>query len=183
MKLDIETYGADALRKPARRVEKVTDEIRALAKDMLETMYDAEGVGLAAEQVGRDESICVIDVPADADKSKEAAKFNAGIAMPLVMVNPEILSREGSQRGNEGCLSFPDIHGQVTRAMQVTFRYTDLDGETRTATARGLLARAVQHELDHLAGKLMVDHFSQLQKMAVNGKLRRLASANQQAGA
>lgn len=177
MKLEIEIYGADVLRKPAKPVAKITDEIRALAKDMIETMHDADGVGLAAEQVGREEAICVIDIPKDADKNKEAEKFNAPIAMPLILINPTITASEGAQRGNEGCLSFPDIHGQITRAMQVTVKYIDLEGQPQIATARGLLARAIQHELDHLAGTLMVDRFSQLQKMAVNGKLRRLSAA------
>lgn len=176
MKLEIKTYGSDILRKAARPVPEITDDIRALARDMIETMHDADGVGLAAEQIGRDESICVIDVPAGADKTRGADEFNAGIAMPLVLVNPEITAREGAQRGSEGCLSFPDIHGQITRSMQVTVQYTDLDGKRQTATARGLLARAIQHELDHLAGTLMIDHFSQLQKIAVGGKIRRLAA-------
>lgn len=177
MILDIVTYGNEVLRREARPVAEITDGIRALAKDMLETMHDADGVGLAAQQVGREESICVIDIPNDADKNREAAEFNAAVAMPLILVNPRIVAEEGSQRGNEGCLSFPDIHGQVTRAMQVTVEYMDLDGAKRTATARGLLARAIQHELDHLHGRLMIDKFSTVQKLAVNGKLRRLAAS------
>ena len=100
MKLEIEIYGADVLRKPAKPVAKITDEIRALAKDMIETMHDADGVGLAAEQVGREEAICVIDIPKDADKNKEAEKFNAPIAMPLILINPTITASEGAQRGN-----------------------------------------------------------------------------------
>lgn len=177
MVLQIVTYGNDVLRRESKPVAEITGDIRALARDMIETMHDADGVGLAAQQVGREEAICVIDIPENADKNKDAEAFNAAIAMPLVLVNPRIVAEEGAQRGSEGCLSFPDIHGQVTRAMQVTVEYTDLDGAARTATARGLLARAIQHELDHLHGKLMIDRFSSVQKMAVNGKLRRLAAS------
>lgn len=177
MILKIQTYGNEILRRESRPIGAVTDEIRALARDMLETMRDADGVGLAAQQVGRDEAICVIDVPKGAEKVPGNEAFNAAIPMPLVLLNPRIVAEEGSQRGSEGCLSFPDIHGQVTRAMQVTVQYEDLDGKGQTATARGLLARAIQHELDHLHGKLMIDKFSSVQKLAVNGKLRRLASA------
>ena len=176
MVLEIVTYGDNVLRKPARPVAEIDDDMRKLAADMLETMYDAEGVGLAAEQVGRDEAICVIDVPQGCDTTPGADEFNREIAMPLVLVNAKITAREGTQRGSEGCLSFPEIRGQVTRAMQVTFDYTDLEGNRRTATARGLLARAVQHELDHLDGKLMIDRFSAVQRLSVAGKLRRLAA-------
>ncbi len=175
MILDINIYGDEILRTPAKQIGEITPEIRKLADDMLETMYDAEGVGLAAEQVGKDLSICVIDVPADCEKTKELSEFNAPVKMPLILINPKITAKSGTQRGSEGCLSFPEIHGQVTRAMEVTFEYTDIDGERKTATARGLLARAVQHELDHLAGNLMIDKFSSLQKISVAGKLRRLA--------
>ncbi len=176
MVLDIVTYGNDVLRRPAKPVEAVDDGLRALARDMLETMYDAEGVGLAAEQVGREEAICVIDVKPEYEKAADVAEFNRAIAMPLVMVNPRIVASEGTQRGTEGCLSFPEIHGQVTRAMQVTFEYTDLDGVRKSAVARGLLARAVQHEVEHLAGKLMIDRFTAVQKLSVAGKLKRLAA-------
>lgn len=175
MVLDIVTYGDEILRKEAREISEITDEIRTLASNMLETMYDAEGVGLAAEQVGRDEAICVIDVPSDCEKSKELAEFNAAIKMPLVIINGEITASEGTQRSSEGCLSFPDIHGQVARAMQVTLSYLDIEGKPQTITARGLLARAIQHELDHLKGKLMIDHFSNVQRLSVAGKLRRLS--------
>ncbi len=176
MILDIVTYGDEVLRTAATPIKEITPEIKTLAADMLETMYDAEGVGLAAEQVGRTESICVIDVPSDCEKTPELTEFNKDIPMPLVLINAEITASSGSQRGSEGCLSFPEIHGQVARAMEVTFDYTDLEGVRHTATARGLLARAVQHELDHLAGKLMIDKFSSVQKLAVAGKLRRLAA-------
>lgn len=173
MLMPVVTYGNGVLREKALQVEEITDGIRSLARDMLESMYASRGVGLAAEQVGRRESLCVIDVPPDAEKDGCRAE-NAAVEMPLTMVNPEILSAEGSQRDEEGCLSFPDIIAQVTRAEKVTVAYTGLDGERRQASARGLLARAIQHEIDHLNGVLLVDKMSAMQKMAVSGKLKRL---------
>ena len=166
-------YGEEPLRAKAVPVTQITPEIRQLVADMLETMKAARGVGLAAEQVGRQEAVCVIDVPADAEKP-ECAAFNAPVAMPLIMLNPEVSEPRGKQRDEEGCLSFPEISVPVTRASQVTATYTDLDGARRTITVQGLLARAIQHECDHLNGVLLVDRMSTLQRMSVAGQLRRL---------
>ena len=170
---EIVTYGNDALRRKAVAVAEINDGIRQLAASMLEAMYAARGVGLAAEQIGRDEAICVIDIPAEMERP-ECREENSTIAMPLVLINPEIISNEGTQRSDEGCLSFPDIYAPITRAMRVTFTYTDLEGKRQTAKAAGLLARAVQHELDHLNGVLLVDRMSAMQKLSVAGQLRRL---------
>ena len=169
----IVTYGREALRRKARPVPKITAEIATLARDMLETMRAARGVGLAAEQVGHEESVCVIDVPAESEKPSCVAA-NAAIRMPLIMINPEITATEGQQRGEEGCLSFPDISTPVTRANQATATYTDLAGARQTVVAQGLLARAIQHEIDHLNGILLVDRMSPLHRLAMAGKLKRL---------
>ena len=177
MTYQVVTFGQDALRAKAKPVAELTDEIRKLAADMLETMYAAGGVGLAAEQVGRDERICVIDVPADAER-KECVEFNKAVEMPLVLINPEIKElSKATQRGSEGCLSFPEIFAQITRANEVAVEYTGLDGVRRTARARGLLARAIQHECDHLDGVLLVDKMSTVQRISVSGKLKRLQAS------
>lgn len=167
------TFGVEVLRQKATPVAEVTDEVRKLVLNMLETMYAAKGVGLAAEQVGCTECVCVIDVPMDAEK-EECRADNASIAMPLVLINPEILASEGKQRNEEGCLSFPDINAPITRANQVTVTYLDIKGHRQTVTAKGLLARAIQHEIDHLNGILLVDKMSPMQKLSVSGQLRRL---------
>ena len=143
-------------------------------------MYAAKGVGLAAEQVGRTESVCVIDVPREAEK-EACREENAAIAMPLVLINPEINATEGKQRNEEGCLSFPEIGAPITRADKVTVTYTDLNGVRQTVSARGLLSRAIQHEVDHLNGILLVDKMSPMQKMSVAGQLRRLQKDAQHA--
>ena len=171
---DVVKFGQGVLREKARPVAEVTDEIKKLAADMLETMYAASGVGLAAEQIGRTERLCVIDVPADAEK-KECVEFNKAVEMPLILINPEIKEySKATQRGNEGCLSFPEVFAQITRSNEVEVEYTGLDGTRRTARARGLLARAIQHECDHLDGVLLVDKMSAVQRISVNGKLKRL---------
>ena len=158
-------FGNEALRKKSQPIAQVDDGIRKLASDMLASMYAGKGLGLAAEQIGRDEAICVIDVP------KEEA---CGIAMPVVLINPKILATEGEQVGQEGCLSFPDIYVNVKRSEKVTATYMDTDGTTQTIEASGLLARAIQHELDHLNAVLLVDHMSAVQKVANAGRLKRL---------
>lgn len=133
--------GDPILRKTSREVKEVTPKIRELIDDMLETMYESNGVGLAAPQVGILKRIVVIDVGEG----------------PLVMINPEIISTEGSQTGDEGCLSVPGKAGQVTRPNDVTVRFMDEDMEWYELQGTELLARAICHECDHLDGKLYVD--------------------------
>jgi len=177
MILKVFKYGEAILREKAQTVGVVTDEIRRLADDMVDTMHKAKGVGLAAPQVGRRERLCVIDMPADCDTEEDAA-FNAPIPMPLVLVNPEIVAQEGSVCDKEGCLSFPDVGGKITRAEQVTVQYLDLDNRPQMVTARGYLARAVQHETDHLNGVLYIDHMTAVERLACAAKLKKLAAKN-----
>jgi len=169
----IVTFGNEALRVPAQPVAEVNDAIRQLVRDLLETMYASKGVGLAAEQIGRTERVCVIDVPADAEKA-DCRETNAAIPMPLVLINPEIIASEGKQRNEEGCLSFPEISAPITRPDKVTVTFLDLNGARQTVTARGLLSRAIQHETDHLNGVLLVDKMSPMQRLSVAGQLKRL---------
>ncbi len=172
MSESIRIFGDPALRRKARPVVEVTPELLALAQDMLDTMYAADGVGLAAEQIGRTESLCVIDVPPDAQGND--APLNAGVAMPMVMFNPKILEREGSQRGSEGCLSFPGVSAHVTRARTVTVEWMGPNGKHYQARVHGLLARAVQHETDHLEGVVFTDKLSPAQILLLKGKLAKL---------
>ena len=177
MNLKIVKYGDPVLREKAQPVAVVTDELRQLAADMIATMHRAKGVGLAAEQVGRTEKLCVIDIPEGCD-SDEDELFNASVPMPLVLFNPEIVSQEGSQRDKEGCLSFPGIGGSITRAAQVTCQYLDEDNMPQMLAARGFLARALQHEIDHLNGVLYVDHMSEVERLEYANKLKKLSAAN-----
>lgn len=177
MTLPIVKYGSGVLREKARPVAAVTLDLVTLAQDMIDTMHGARGVGLAAEQVGRLESLCVIDVPSDCE-DEDARAFNAGVEMPLVMFNPLIVAEEGSQSGKEGCLSFPGLSGNVTRPAQVTCQYTDAAGRSQMVTARGFLARAILHETDHLNGVLYVDRLGAVDKLALAGKLRKMAKKN-----
>lgn len=138
---NIRTDEDPILRKRARDIDEITDRIRTLQQDMLETMYHAEGVGLAANQVGILRRIVVIDVGEG----------------PITLINPEILSEEGCQTGLEGCLSVPDVNGKVARPEKVSVAYTDMDGERQVLEGAGLLARAICHEVDHLNGILFTD--------------------------
>jgi len=159
--LDIRVLGDPVLRKPTKPVTEFTDELRKLIADMFETMYAAEGIGLAAPQVGRTERLAVVDV--------EGAKF--------VLVNPEILEREGgSEKGEEGCLSIPDIYGDVDRALTVTIRATDENGKEYEATGSELLGRCFQHEIDHLDGKLFIDYLSPLKRRSAMSKWEKTKS-------
>ena len=176
MKLKIRTYGDPILRKRAQPVAGVTDDLRRLADDLLETMYAACGLGLAAQQVGETCALCVIDIPEAMDVEEEKGpRLNPEVSMPLILFNPIIrLERPKKKSSDEGCLSFPDIHCPVRRAVEVTLAYTDREGRVGELTAKGLLARAIQHELDHLAGVLLVDRMSPIKKISLAGQLKKL---------
>ena len=138
---NIREYGDEVLKKTCKEVKEMTPRTKELIEDMLETMYDAQGVGLAAPQVGVLKRIVVIDVGEG----------------PIVLINPEIIKTEGSQTGDEGCLSVPGKAGTVTRPNEVTVRFMGEDGEWYELEGTELLARAICHECDHLDGKLYVD--------------------------
>ena len=178
MKYEVLTYGNAALRKKAVPVKKVDDSIRQLAKDMLSAMYFAHGVGLAAEQVGRTEALCIIDIPVDLDsQEKGGPRDNPHVRMPMALVNPKIIAEVGEQASQEGCLSFPEIFVTLSRPYEVTVVFTGLDNRERIETVRGYLARAVLHEMDHLNGVLLVDRMSTIQKLTMATKLKRLKKA------
>jgi peptide deformylase len=149
--LEIHVLGSPVLREETKPVGAITDELRQLVEDMFETMRAAQGIGLAAPQVGRLERVAVVDVDND----------------PIVLINPEIVAESGSERAEEGCLSIPDIYGDVDRAARVTVRATNLEGKTFEREATELLARAFQHEIDHLHGKLFIDYLSFLKRRGV----------------
>lgn len=175
MSLSICTYGNPVLRKKAAEVTEITGQIHELAKDMLETMYEERGVGLAAEQVGRTERMFVIDIPPESDTDEDGQRENPDIAMPMVLINPKITGHtEDVQVGPEGCLSFPEIFANIERWYEVDAEYMDLEGHVQKIRAKGLLSRAIQHELDHLDGILLVDRMSHVKKVAIGGKLKRL---------
>jgi peptide deformylase len=156
--LDIYVLGAPILREETERVTDVGPEFQKLVDDMFETMYAAKGIGLAAPQVGRTERVAVVDV--------DGARH--------VIVNPEIVVREGLQKGEEGCLSIPDVYADVERAMRVIVRAQDRDGTPIEIDASELLARCLQHEIDHLHGKLFIDHLGLLKKRAALKKWEKL---------
>lgn len=173
MNYKILTFGNDVLRRKADPVAKVTEEIKTLASDMLTTMYASNGVGLAAEQIGRTEAVCVVDV-SPAYAGGEADDPPCPVRMPLVLINPEISEAEGEVADKEGCLSFPEIFVSVKRADKIRVKYIGLNGKADELEVDGFLARALQHEIDHLNGVLLYDHMSAVQKVALSGKLRRL---------
>jgi peptide deformylase len=177
---DIVFYGEPVLRSKGKQVEKIDEEIRLLAADMLETMYDANGVGLAAQQVGRALQLTVIDV-SDAESRPsqmwiDGEEVDPNEQMPLVLINPELQLGEELEIGTEGCLSFPEITAEIPRSTKVRVTARDLQGNRIEFEAAGLLGRAVQHETDHLNGILFIDRMSSASKASLAGKLKRLAS-------
>ena len=163
--LDVLHFPDDRLRTVAKPVEEITPEIKQLAADMIETMYDENGVGLAATQVNVHQRIVVIDVSDTRDQA-------------IALINPTIVETSGVEISEEGCLSVPDTNAEVERAEFVTFEYLDLNGEKQTIEADGLLAVCIQHELDHLKGKLFIDYLSSLKQKRIKTKLEKLQRQN-----
>lgn len=164
----IVVYGDPVLEAQAETVTEFNDSLRTLLEDMFESMYAAHGVGLAAPQIGISKRIAVVDVT-----FKEDPKAR------IVLVNPEIIRKEGKQSGSEGCLSLPDFRENVTRANKVTIRAQDATGKTFEMEGDGLLARAFQHETDHLNGKLFISHVSALKRDLIKRKIKKLAKAGE----
>jgi peptide deformylase len=162
--LEILKFPDPRLRNHAKPVERVDDQVRRLADDMLETMYDAPGIGLAATQVGVARQLIVVDVSEERDR-------------PLVLINPEVVEAEGEEEMEEGCLSVPGFYEKVKRAERVKIRALDRDGQALELELDGLLAVCVQHEIDHLHGRLFVDYLSKLKRERIRKKLLKEARA------
>ena len=176
MRYKILTYGDPRLLRKGRTVSNVTPAIRRLAADMITTMHDARGVGLAATQIGVDLRLCVIDVPLEIDIIEENGPcMNPGIPMPLVFIDPMVVA-EGPEQivQKEGCLSFPEIQAPIRRSTEITLTFTGLDGSPQILTVRHFLARAVQHEMDHLNGVLIVNRMSPVTKLSLAVQLKKL---------
>ena len=175
MSLSLHYYGDPILRTPAARIAEVTPVIRQLADDMIATMRASEGVGLAAQQIGQALAICTVEVPLDYDTDEAGARINPSLDMPLVLLNPEIVTASQKlDRHEEGCLSFPGIRGDIQRPLDITLRYQDLEGKSHEIQVRDFLARVIQHEVDHLNGILFIDHMSAPKRLVLSKRLKRL---------
>lgn len=158
--LKILQYPDERLHTVADQVPEVTNEVRALVHDMAETMYTAPGIGLAATQVDVHRRVIVIDISETRDQL-------------LVLINPEIISRSGESDYEEGCLSVPGVYGKVPRSEQITVEALDENGVAFTLEAEGLLAVCIQHEMDHLLGKVFVEYWSRLKQTRIQAKFRK----------
>jgi peptide deformylase len=159
--LNILHFPDPRLRNVAQQVAVVDEEIRKLVDDMFDTMYEAPGVGLAAVQVGVDKRVIVIDASEDKDQ-------------PYVFINPQILAKEGEEQMDEGCLSVPGIYEAVKRASWIKVKALDREGQEFEMEADGLLAVCIQHEIDHLDGKLFVDYLSEIKRSRIRKKMEKL---------
>lgn len=169
MRLPVYLYGHPVLRKTASPVTKDYTELKELVENMFTTMYDSEGVGLAAPQIGRSDRIVVID----ADPVKDSFPDCAG--RKLVLINPEIEVLDGDEVSrDEGCLSLPGLSEKVSRVENIRLRWVDENFEPHDEVITGFLARIVQHECDHLEGKLYIDHISMIRKQLIKGKLNNI---------
>ena len=165
--LDILIWPDPRLLEVSEPITHIDDDLKKLAEDMLETMYDADGVGLAAPQVGIQKRMVIVDIHAGADERPSGEP-------PMTLINPEFVVQEGELTWEEGCLSVPGELGEVTRAAKVKMKYTDLEGQEHVMEAEGLKAVALQHECDHLDGKLFVDYLSRLKRNVIRRRMNKL---------
>jgi len=178
MILPIVKYGNPILRAKGKPIAEVDSLVRSLASDMLETMHAANGVGLAAQQVGAALQLTVLDISQVEDRPSTLRlndeDIDPAVAMPLVLVNPRIQLSDEISSGSEGCLSFPEITAEIDRAEAVEVEAETLEGETIRLQATGLLARVLQHEVDHLNGILFIDRMDSATKASLSSRLKRL---------
>ena len=178
MILEIVKYGHPVLRTKGERIPAADPKLRKLATDMLATMEAAHGVGLAAQQIGLPIQLAVINVAGIEDRPSTMLIGGQPVIvdehMPLVLLNPELVLSKERESGNEGCLSFPEISAEIMRAAAVKAKAQTLDGTTIEFEATGLLARALQHEVDHLHGILFIDRMNTATKVTLAGRLKRL---------
>jgi peptide deformylase len=183
MKLPIRRYGDPALRGKGKPVAEIDGRIRDLADNMLETMRAANGIGLAAQQIGEALQLTVVDLSAVEDRPSTMAwngkEVDPKEHMPLVIINPQIETGPEKETASEGCLSFPEISADIERAGWVKVEAQTLEGERVEIEATGLLARALQHEIDHLNGILFIDRMSSAAKASLSSKLKRLQKETQ----
>lgn len=161
-------YGQEVLDKPGAPVTEFDGDLEKLVADMFETMYAANGVGLAAPQIGLSLKLCVIDVSCGKDPNSR-----------LVLANPVVLASEGEQVEEEGCLSLPDFRAKAARPLRATVRAQDRSGAEFTLSGEGLLARAFCHETDHLVGKLFISHLSRLRRESIKRQIRKMVKAGE----
>jgi len=185
MILEVVKYGHPALRQKGSRVEKITPDIQKLIADMFETMLAAKGVGLAAPQVGRALQLTVLDTRGVTERPStlelDGKEADVVAFMPLVLINPEVKGLGDPVAGSEGCLSFPEIFAEISRPGQAEVRATNEKGEKIEFRCGGLLARAIQHELDHLNGVLFIDRMSRADKDELKPQLDELRDATKAA--
>jgi peptide deformylase len=178
MILPVVKYGSPVLRQKGARIEKITPEITKLIEDMFETMHENHGVGLAAQQIGRALQLTVIDVTGVTDRPSwvEVGGERVDIAefMPMVLINPAFKAVGEPVKGNEGCLSFPEIFGEITRPESVDVTALDAKGKPLAFRCGGLLSRAIQHETDHLNGILFIDRMEKTHKQEIKPDLDEL---------
>jgi len=185
MVLEIVKYGHPVLRKKGERIEKITPEIKQLISDMLDTMVVNHGVGLAAQQVGVAKQLTVIDVREVTDRPSrlelDGQPADVAQIMPLILINPEVTPAGDAVKGSEGCLSFPEIYAEISRPEAVDVKALDAKGKPLAFRCGGLLARAVQHETDHLNGLLFIDRMDKKTKAELQPELDDLQAATKKA--